>query len=131
MYEREAAKCGLRPAFVINLKQQWSFVGRFSELAPTLLTRTSMLWDMLADRLFILEELLVMLGIPMFVLGRLKQDRFSVELLALDGALKPDVMSFIAGNGMHLSSVGSVLLFALGMMTPCQVQQDVMGAASA
>lgn len=117
-YERAADRLRGRRVYIVNLMQEWGFVRRFSELAPTLMTRTSLLWDMSADRLFIPEELLVMIGIPIFAAERLQEDRVGIEVLALAGDLQPDAIRFVTGNGMHMGAVGSVLLWTFSVLAP-------------
>lgn len=50
--------------------------------------------------------------------------RFGVERLALDGQLDPPTLRHLAGNGMHMAAVGSVLLFALSMVVPVSTRLE-------
>lgn len=121
----EAALGKRKARFIVNLHQNHSFVRRFSELCPSLLTRTSTLWDMKLNRLMLPIEHLVVMGLPIFDEGREDNDRFSVELLALDGTLSSAEIKHFAGNGMHHAAVGLVLAFLLCMAVPVHGDQLV------
>ena len=104
--------------YIVNVCQNFSWCQRLSEICPTLLTRTSRLWDMQAGRLFVPEEHLAIMGVPIFAEGRKDVDRFSVELLALSQQTGPDDIQLVAGNGMHMAAVGHVLVYLLSMAVP-------------
>ena len=56
---------------------------------------------------------LVVQGIPLYD-ERRDVERFAVELMAMQGKLNDKQIASLAGNGMSLIAVGTVLLFALG-----------------
>ena len=99
--------------FLVNLRQRVSFMVTLSTFAPCLLTATSAIWDMKHERLFVPTEHLCIQGIPIHVAGRLDQDRFAVELIALASELNAEAINLLAGKGMNLIVVGSALLFLL------------------
>ena len=49
-YERAAKRYRKAPVFIINLHQNQSYMKSMSQIVPTLLTRTSMLWSMTHQR---------------------------------------------------------------------------------
>ena len=117
-YEKACRKQRRARKFIVNLCQNFAFSKGIGEIVPALLTSTSLLWDMQAERPFTPEEYLVIQGIPVSAPGRDSASRFSIETLALTGELAPDQVRHLCGNGMHLAAVGSVLLFALAMAAP-------------
>jgi hypothetical protein len=58
-------------------------------------------------------EHLAVQGVPIFLPGREPSERFSVETLSLNGELNDESIRKLAGNGMALSAVGNVIVFAL------------------
>ena len=57
-----------------------------SEMVPTLLTKTSVSWSMLAERLLIPMEHLAVMGVPVFREGRDVGRMFGVEILAREAS---------------------------------------------
>ena len=108
--KRKALRC------IVNLKQNYSFMRSLSEMVPTLLTKTSVLWSMQAERLLIPMEHLAVMGVPVFREGRDVERMFGVEILAREGVLTNDQIIQLSGNGMSSIAIGSVLLFALGVV---------------
>ncbi len=115
-YEKSCRKGGRPLKYIVNLAQNATFMNHFSELVPTVLTRTSFLWDMMHSRPFIPLELLEVMGIPVFSPEAKAKDRSAVETLGLSGKLSSDELRRLSGNAMHLAAVGSVLAFALSML---------------
>lgn len=112
-YERLCRKTFRRPVFIVNLSQTPTWSNTLSELAPALLTKTSTLWSMTASRLLLPCEHLLVQGVPLLQEGRAWQNRFAVEKLCMNGKLTGQDLTLLAGNGMNLSAIGSVILFVL------------------
>ncbi len=77
VYERVCDKRGHIRRFTVNLRQNFGGPGgHLFEVAPCLLTRSSMLRNMVRERMFIPEEHFVIQGIPLFAPGRAMHERF-------------------------------------------------------
>lgn len=122
---RKALRC------IVNLKQNYRFMQSLSEIVPTLLTKTSVLWSMEVERLLIPMERLAIMGVPVFRAGRTVEHMFGVEVLARDSVLTNDQIAQLSGNGMCSIAIGSVLLFALGTAVRPPVDPPCFIAVSA
>ena len=122
VYEAQSLRRYGECRFIVNLAQNYASMRRLSEVAPTLLTKTTLLWDMQKDRLLVPAEYLLIMGIPFYKEGRMQHHRSCVELALLRGQLSANTLRFFCGNGMHLASVGNVLLFMLSMAVPLSPQ---------
>ena len=103
-----------RKTFIVNLQQRVSFMPNLSEIVPCLMTSSSVLYSMRMQRLLHPLEHLCVQGIPIFDSRRAPSDLFAVEKLALSGRLTSSQVKAVAGNGMNLLAVGSVIMFVLG-----------------
>ena len=120
-FERYCEKRKLPKKYIVNLTQS---LKRFShtEIVPTLLCKTSLLWDMLLERLLVPLEYLSVMCIPVFDDTKPQEDMFPVERLARSGVLESSDITYLAGNGMSLAAIGAVLLHLFStvqMHTPC------------
>ena len=115
---------------IVNLQQEAHFARCLSGLVPCLLTRTSTIWSMRHSRLLIPSEFLGAMGVPIFAADRHENERFNVEVLALDGSITAKEVRHLAGNAMCLSAVGSVLLLALATSLPVALMPAASSAAS-
>jgi hypothetical protein len=98
---------------ICNLAQRPLFWNCWSAIMPALLRRTTTLWSLAHERLLLPCEHLAVQGVPIFLPGREPSERFSVETLSLNGELNDESIRKLAGNGMALSAVGNVIVFAL------------------
>jgi len=112
-YRKACTKRGRSLRCIVNLQQDAHFMRSLSEMVPCLLTKTSSIWSMRHSRLLSASEHLGVMGVPIFASGRHDHARFNVELLALGQGITASEVMHLAGNGMCLSAIGSVLLFAL------------------
>ena len=122
---KKACKC-LR--CIVNLQQEAHFMRSLSERMPCLLTKTSSIWSMRHSRLLTASEHLGVMGVPIFAPGRHDDARFNVELLALGRGISARGTRHLAGNGMCLSAIGSVLLFALATSATAAPQPAAVAA---
>ena len=112
-YERLCGKTRRRLQYIVNIHQTSAHCHGLSDIVPCLMTATSTVWSMTHNRMLIPLEHLCVQGIPVFTPFR--GQRYAVERMGLAGTmLRGQHIVHLAGNGMHLSAVGSVLMFMLG-----------------
>lgn len=126
-YERKLRLCMRRKKYIVNLCQTAGFAKQLVEYCPTLLTKTSMLWDMVEERAFIPMEHLCIMGINVFDDTRSLEEKFAVEQLALMGYLSDAEVCQLTGNGMHIWAIGSVLFYTMcGIQWKCEAELPVL-----
>ena len=62
-YERTCKRLRRRLRFIVNLSQNVTFMSSFSEVVPTILTRTTLLWSMVHDRFLLSLEYMQIMGL--------------------------------------------------------------------
>jgi hypothetical protein len=113
-YERRCMKKRGRLELIVNLGQNFTFDKSSTTICPSLLTRTSTLWSMRAERLLLPLEHLCVMGIPAMEALAEIHPMHPAERLFRSGQLSIGQLKRLVGNAMHQISIGSVLLFALG-----------------
>ena len=105
--------------YIVNLCQEASFTGLngaslgFS-VVPTILTKTSTLWNMRLGRLMLLEEMMLVHQVP--TLDDLNQKGippFGFQTLLAENGLPENYFVHLLGNGMALCQLHAVMLFGL------------------
>ena len=99
---------------------------------PTLLTNTSIIWSQKADRLLLPIEHLAVMGVPTLLDNRAHHMMYGVEKLARQGDIDSKQQRFLAGNGMHMIAIGSVLTYTLSVAAkvvsyPPSIVQEPVG----
>lgn len=116
-YRRYVVRNDLPLNCIFNLQQAAEYWNHWSDKMPALMRRTTLLWSDVARRSLLPLEHLCVQGVPIFKRGRTDEERFNVELMALQGDLSDTAICSMSGNGMVLAVVASVFLFAIGGST--------------
>lgn len=114
MYEILIRRRRLPPKYIVNIAQTAAVAGdTYSEFVPSLLTATSLLWDQTQERTMLAKEHLGVQGVPFLSTDIELTSHFPVIRTMQRGQLKDSQVRHLAGNGMQVKCIGSVLMFAL------------------
>ena len=113
-YERQLQRGRRTAKYIVNLCQNPSFFRSWSELIPTLLTRTSQLWSMSHKRIMIPLEHLAVQGIDVWGTSSGGCHHATVRS-ALAGKLTDGQIRHLSGNSFNIAQISSVLLFAFAL----------------
>ena len=112
-YQRKTSRrgYGTKP-YIVNLSQNFEYGRNSSDLVPVLCTKNSVLWCEEKNRFLLPMEHLGVQGVP--IGGCLPQiaEHFLISRAIERHAFSDYQIRFVAGNGMQISCIGAVMLFA-------------------
>ena len=112
-HRRWCRKRGLLPFGITNVNQTAKYLKGTSKFFPALLTRTSLLYDMVLRRLVTTEEKFEIMGLHVLDDGRDHSCGPGVEGLYFAGELSRKSVEYALGNAQVQHVVGIMMLWAL------------------